>query len=86
MGVIVKGGVRLNVEDRVITTLEATNQELTLELKPREADQVVLYFPNGSVQVYNLDYIVSGQVLQWSGYSLETLIESGDRVKISYPI
>ena len=73
----------LEIEERVLTALEATNRELTLANVPNP-DKLILDIPNGTSQVKGFDFEIVGQVLTWDGYALETLLEAGDRFRILY--
>lgn len=72
------------VENRTVSAAEATAKELTLSATPKDASKVSFSFPNGSDQVNGTDFSVSGDVLSWNGLSLETLIEAGDVITLTY--
>lgn len=84
--ILTRGGQDFFVEERVLNLSEATNQEITLEKSPKDPVLVLLDLPHGTTQRYDFDYSVSGQVLTWAGFALETLLEEGDILRIVYPI
>ena len=78
-----KGGGRL-VDRYTINSSQATAKQVTLSEIPTDPNNVVVDCPNGPVQRINVDYIVTGQVVSWDGYGLETILENGDHLIITY--
>jgi len=76
--------VAQEVEYRVITSVEATAKQLTLAFSPTVASQVMLDVIGGGPQYYSVDYIVSGTVLSWSGLGLDSILATGDVLRILY--
>lgn len=74
------------VENRTLTTLEATNMQLTLDNTPPQNLKVSLDIVSGVTQEYGTDYIVNGNILSWSGLALETVLSAGDKLRIIYPL
>jgi len=71
-------------ELRVISSSESLAMELTLLAVPSSPTEVVVMTVGGTVQKYGTDYVVSGNVVSWNGYGMETIIESGDMLVIIY--
>lgn len=72
------------VERFVLTLENATLKKVTLANTPESANKVVVDSPNGPVQNINQDYIVTGNDVSWDGYGLETILEEGDILIITY--
>jgi hypothetical protein len=69
-----------------IDATEAANKEIQLSQTPKINTQTVVHSINGPTQRYGADFIVTGDVLSWNGYGLETILEEGDTLVIVYPI
>lgn len=68
-------------------TLNAQNildKKITLSTLPTSQELVVVASPNGPVQNLNDDFIVSGLDISWDGYGLETILEIGDKLIVTY--
>jgi len=73
-----------NIEYRTITGGEAAAKQLTLSGTPLTASKVMLDVISGGPQEFSVDYSVSGSVLDWSGFSLDGILDTGDRLRIVY--
>lgn len=72
------------VELRVITNAEAFAKQIFLSSVPSVPAGVILNIRNSPSTFYGDDFIVSGQILSWSGLALDGLISAGDKFTISY--
>jgi hypothetical protein len=71
-------------EYRTITVGEAAAMQLTLANTPNDPTKVMLDFIGGTSQEYGVDYSVTGNVLTWNGYALQSVLDTGDRIRILY--
>lgn len=74
-----------------LVTLDATdisNKYVLLTVAPTTKPDTIVRVVGGIVQDYNIDYLVtaddSGRRLSWDGKGLESLLEIGDKLIISY--
>ncbi len=74
------------VEVRTLTAGEAAAKEIILTNVPVNTTKVTLDLIGGTSQQIGLDFNVSGSVLTWDGFSLETVLETGDKLRIIYPL
>lgn len=72
------------VEYRTITLDEDAAKALTLGNVPATVSKVIVDVIGGSAQEFGLDFTVVGNVLTWSGYALDGVIATGDRLRIQY--
>lgn len=74
----------VKTETRTISSLEATNKQLILAQTPNPSNELIVLVAGGSVQTYNVDFVVSTNVLDWLGWGMETIINSGDILILNY--
>lgn len=74
------------VDVRELTVGEATAKELTLPSIPTDPTKVTLDLIGGTSQQIGLDFNVVGDVLTWDGFALETNLDTGDKLRIIYPL
>jgi hypothetical protein len=79
-------GVSIVVEPRVITALEESTKQLTLGSTPSVPSKVVFLHSEGPVQVYALDFTVSGTTLSWNGLGLDGILNENDNIVLMYNI
>jgi len=72
------------VENRVLTSGEASAEQLTLAFTPGTPSYVAVDPEGGPTQFFGLDFTVSGNILSWSGLGLSGLLSTGDRLRIIY--
>ena len=72
------------VEERTISAAEAAAEQLTLANTPGNPATVTLNVPTGVIQRNGFDYDVVGANIVWGGFALETILEAGDILIISY--
>ena len=72
------------VEPHIISAGEALAKAITLLHPPAKPLETVVDVVGGTSQVYGLDFIVTGNVLSWNGYGMETIISSGNRIRVNY--
>jgi hypothetical protein len=72
-----------NWEDIVLTPLMVANKAIVLEFEPiPESLEVTTYY--GLIQERNVDYQLIGQTISWNSLALELLLQSGDKLRVSY--
>lgn len=71
-----------------ITGADITNKGLTLAYTPTDSARILIDLQGGSRQFPGLDYSVGSpdpdDFLSWDGLGLESIIQSGDKVLITY--
>lgn len=72
------------VEYRTITALEAAAKAITLAYTPLTPTYVLLDLIGGGPTFYGDDFTVSSATLSWNGLSLDGLISTGDKLRITY--
>ena len=55
-----------------------------IELPSAPQTEVLLVVVGGTLQKQNVDFVVTGNLLSWTGLSLELLLEVGNYLTISY--
>lgn len=68
-------------------TLDAgqiTAKEVTLANTPIPANQTALDVISCGPQFYSDDFLVSGNILTWAGKPLESVLATGDRLRVQY--
>lgn len=66
------------------TALDITNKFITLPVAPAVPVKTFFDYIGGTTQVYGLDFVISGTLLDWNGLGLDGLAASGDIVRIVY--
>ena len=74
------------VEYFTLNGTQATNKQVTLATTPVDAGEVTVDVTGGTSQVYGTDFTVTGNILSWNGYALETVLDTGDRIRVGYTI
>lgn len=72
------------IEEITITSTDVTNGFVTLAHTPNDPTEVLLAPSDGPVQVYLVDFTVSGASLIWTGFALNGVIAAGDILVVSY--
>lgn len=70
-----------------ILTLTQTNiddKQATLSQTPLIPSSVILTPEGGISQIYGVDYIVTGNLLDWTGLGLDGFLEVGDKIVVQY--
>lgn len=67
-----------------MTSTEIGAKQLTLSHTPKTSGSVFVDAIGGGPQQKNIDFIISGAVVSWSGYGLETVLGVGDFLRITY--
>lgn len=74
-----------NVEQFQIDLSELTAKEVILSSTPTHPTRTLLSVDGGAgLGFYGLDFTVSGNVLSWSGTSLDGLLELNDLIQVIY--
>jgi len=79
------GGNGVTIVD--ILTLTQTNiddKQATLSQTPLIPSSVILTPEGGISQIYGIDYIVTGNLLDWTGLGLDGFLEAGDKIVVQY--
>jgi hypothetical protein len=75
------------IEQRFLSALEVANEALVLGLSPSAGVIPLVQMQSGSVQIINVDYIVVGNTISWSGFGMAALgLVAGDGIVITYVI
>lgn len=67
-----------------VKSIDITNKFITLEESPIDDTRINLLVYGGTHQRPLIDFVVSDNILSWSGLALETLIDSGSYLYITY--
>ncbi len=78
------GGSSDVVELRTITAPEAAAKQIVLAATPTTANYTRLSIAGAPDQFYGDDFVVTGNVLSWSGLGLDGILDTGDRLTIEY--
>jgi hypothetical protein len=79
----IPGTTELIDEFHTINALNLIQGKVTLNYTPI-GGIVALNIVHGSAQIYGVDYIVTGDFISWEGYGLESIIASGDIIRVIY--
>lgn len=77
-----KGGRQ--VERFTLSAAQVSSKSITLAETPEDSNSVVIDCPNGPIQRIDVDYIVTGSIISWDGYGLETILNTGDHLIVTY--
>jgi len=83
-GVPVGSGVGKKTYKFVITALDISNKQITLNSIPPFPSEVELEFVGGITQLNGIDYQITNNVLHWNGLGLDNFIEENDTLIIHY--
>lgn len=72
------------VVNHTVTSGEITAKQLTLPSTPSVPTRVIADVRGGTIQIYGLDFIVSGTTFDWNGYALDGIIIAGEIIRIVY--
>lgn len=67
-----------------LSATDIANKQVTLAQVPVDPEKVSVDPIGGPSQAYLTDFIVTGNVLDWSGRGLETALVSGDVIRVIY--
>lgn len=71
-------------EYRTLTGGEITAAQLTLAQTPSTPTEILVDVLGGGIAWYTDDFVVSGNILDWSGLGLDGLVSAGDKLRIGY--
>ena len=74
----------LEVQEITLTSGDASAKFVTLAFAPLFPDDVLVDTIHGCGQKLNIDFIVSGNTINWNGFGLDTLLAAGDVLRITY--
>jgi hypothetical protein len=69
-----------------LTSPHVENKQIILSSAPADPTKAVVNFSGGCLQKYEVDFIITGDVLSWSGRGMETVASVGDTVTIQYQL
>ena len=72
------------VEPHTVDNSEYIAKEITMLHSPTKPEEVIVDIPTGTSQVYGIDFTVTGNILSWDGFGMETIIDENDRIRITY--
>ena len=72
------------VDRFTLSAADISAKKVTLSDTPASSETVVVDIPEGTVQKLTLDYIVSGNEVQWDGRGMETILAENDRLIITF--
>lgn len=72
------------VEYFTLDSLNVSSSSITLSHTPISPSIVTLDVIGGTAQVYNEDYFVTGNVLSWASSSLYDILDTGDKLRVTY--
>lgn len=78
------GGSTSEIEYRTVSAGESAAKQLTLVATPVTPGEVILGVAGAPTQVYGTDFTVTGNILSWSGTSLDGILTTGDQLLIEY--
>lgn len=67
-----------------LTLADITNKFILLDSPPPAPEDVKLEIVGGISQLYDVDYIIGGNILSWDGRGLDGFVEVGDILIIQY--
>lgn len=67
-----------------VTGGEATAKQITLSPTPATPSQVAVDIKGGGPQVMGDDFDISGSTFDWSGYALDGILTTGDKIRFIY--
>lgn len=72
------------VEPHTITLAESNAKEIQLLITPSKPLEVMVDVVGGSPQRSGVDFVVTGDILSWNGYGMETIIGTDDNIRVTY--
>ena len=70
----------------ILTSAQIANKQVTLTTSPSDATKTILDGIGGVPQDYGIDFTVVGNVLSWNGLGLETILQVGEKIRVTYVI
>jgi hypothetical protein len=74
----------LITEFRTLTGTESSNKKIVLGSTPATPGYVLVDVIGGTAQEFNVDYTVVGNEVRWTGYALDGLLATGDKLRVHY--
>lgn len=78
------GGVSAKVDNVTLSADNISGKAVTLSATPSNPAAVSLDIVGGTAQIYGSDFTISGNVLTWSGLTLDGTLQAGDVLRILY--
>ena len=76
----------LVIHNYTLTPGDISAKQITLPSTPAVVTNTIVDVRGGTSQVYGVDFIISGAVLDWDGYDLEGQLIAGNILRIQYYI
>lgn len=73
-------------EQKTLTPTDITNQFIILTSAPTDPGETDATVIGGPLQDYGVDFVVIGNKLTWAGLGLDSLVDVGDIISVTYPI
>lgn len=80
-----RGGDGYRVNEITLDQADIDAKQIQLPETPR-ANSVIVDIPCGTVQISVLDYVVSGDIIDWDSRGMETILSPGDKLIVSYAL
>lgn len=84
LGGFLIGSTSGNVEILTLTQLNIDQGQATLSIAPLNPSNTLVYPEGGIAQIYGIDYLITGNTLDWSGLGLDGFLEVGETLIIEY--
>lgn len=81
-------GESIGVESFTLTNADITNMFVTLTQTPTEAEKIDFQVAHAPIQICGIDFRQDTLFLKritWEGLGLDGVLETGDKIKITYP-
>lgn len=75
------GGALETIE---LTQVDIDNKFVLIQYTPSNPEDAILEIVGGVSQLYDVDYIIGGNILSWNGRGLDGFLEVGDILLIQY--
>jgi len=83
-GFLIGSNVGSIVQRIELTQQDIDNKYVTLSQTPLVNNSVLLTLEGGIPQTYNVDYIIVGSQLRWSGLGLDNFLDTTDVLIVQY--
>ena len=77
-------GAGVKTEIITLTNTHISTKQITLAQSPTATESTTFLPEGGILQIYGVDYAVTGNILSWAGLGLDGFLEVGETVVISY--
>lgn len=78
------GAGQAKVQMFTLTAQDIQNKYIALDSAPSAPDKTLVQLQMGIAQYPNVDFYLDGQLLRWNSLAMELLVESGQRIHVTY--